>query len=244
MRSCPACTAPNDAAALYCFNCGATLPVIPLGSTVYQPSGTSAAAIASLILGLFFFIFPAAVAAVILGHISHSQIRKSAGRLTGDRMSLAGTILGYAGICLFPIILIASIAFLSYRFAPSVKPANESAAIRNLRTIADASLQYSSRYKVYPPSLAALGPPQRGQKPSVEAANLLDAGLATGEKDGYVFSYAPLSSRRNGRFDGYNAEADPIYALATGAKHFHVDESGIVREELRGAAGRQSPLLH
>ena len=55
------------------------------GPPVPSPdSKTSGLAVASLILGILFLIFPAAILAIILGHISRSQIRDSAGRIAGQ----------------------------------------------------------------------------------------------------------------------------------------------------------------
>ena len=72
------------------------------------PAGvpTSGKAIASLICGIFTLFFPASIAAIILGHLSLSAIRKSAGRLGGRGVAIAGLVLGYAGITLIPLILI------------------------------------------------------------------------------------------------------------------------------------------
>ena len=117
MKVCPACTKENEDAAAFCGNCGAQFspaafvtPQAPAPQPALQqspapqhgPQETSGLAIASLICGFLFFIFPAAVLAVVFGHISSSQIRKSAGRLKGAGMSLAGMILGYVGIALHP----------------------------------------------------------------------------------------------------------------------------------------------
>ncbi|MGC1167958.1 MAG: DUF4190 domain-containing protein, partial [Candidatus Acidiferrales bacterium] len=67
---------------------------------------TSGKAIASLICGIFTLFLPASIAAIILGHLSLSEIRKSAGRLGGRGVASAGLVLGYAGIALIPFILI------------------------------------------------------------------------------------------------------------------------------------------
>lgn len=69
-------------------------------------SHTSGKAIASLICGIFFFILPAAIVAVILGHLSCSEIGKSLGRIRGRGLALAGLILGYFGVAFIPFILI------------------------------------------------------------------------------------------------------------------------------------------
>src|SRR6266852_2316609 len=60
---------------------------------------TSGKALGSLISGIFgLLLFPVAIVAIILGHISRSEIRKSNGRLQGAGMALTGLIFGYAGI--------------------------------------------------------------------------------------------------------------------------------------------------
>jgi type II secretory pathway pseudopilin PulG len=191
---------------------------------------------------LLFFIFPAAVVAVILGHISSSQIRKSAGRLKGAGMSLAGMILGYVGIAFIPIILIiAAIAIpnlLKARMA-----ANEATAVGSLRTIATASITYQDEYHGYPSGLSALGPPLSGQTANADGADLIDDMLMSGSKSGYSFTYRPVSSHSDGVFDGFDANADPITPGATGNRHFHVDESGVIRAETSAPAGRDSPPL-
>jgi hypothetical protein len=43
------------------------------------PTSTSGKAIASLILGFFSFLIPSAIVAIILGHVSRSEIEKARG---------------------------------------------------------------------------------------------------------------------------------------------------------------------
>jgi hypothetical protein len=243
MKYCPACRASNGDTATFCSNCGAALASAPITAPSAGAPKTSGTAIASMIFGFFFFFFPAAVTAVILGHISDSKIRKSAGRLKGTGISLAGMILGYAGIILFPFLLITTFVYIGFNRVRHMPPANKDTAVRGLLAISKASSEYFERYQGYPSSLLDLGPPPNGQAPSPSAAGLLDPDFASGQKDGYVFSYGPLRPRSNGRFNAYNAEADPVYAWTAGALHFHVDESGILRVERSEVAGRTSPQL-
>src|SRR5260370_6629808 len=103
------------------------------GPPVPSPDAkTSGLAVASLILGILFLIFPAAILAIILGHISPSQIRDSAGRIKGAVMALAGLILGYAGVAVIPILIIAAIAIPN--LLHSRMAANASVAVGSLRT--------------------------------------------------------------------------------------------------------------
>jgi len=201
--------------------------------------GTSGIAVASLIFGLLFFIFPAPVIAVVLGHISHSQIRKSAGRLKGAGMSLAGMILGYVGIALIPIILI--IAAIAIPNLVRVKmTANEATAVYNLRNIATAAVKYQSAYNTYPSGLSALGPPLSGKAPDADGAGLINAMLMRGSESGYEFIYQPVSSHNDGVFDGFDLTANPITPGATSNRHFHVDETLVIRVERNRPAGRDS----
>ena len=106
---------------LFCPNCGSRVATAgvsspakmgPAGHSPAAPiaSETSGLAIGSLICGILFFIFPSAVAAVIMGHISRAEIRRSGGRKTGDGMALAGLVLGYIGLSIIPLLIISAIA--------------------------------------------------------------------------------------------------------------------------------------
>ena len=57
----------------------------------------SGKATASMVCGILFFFWPAALAAIILGHLALSEIKHSAGRLAGRGKAIAGLVLGYAG---------------------------------------------------------------------------------------------------------------------------------------------------
>ena len=74
------------------------------------PTPTSGKAIASLVCGVFFFILPASIAAVVLGHLSLSEIKKSAGRVQGQGLAIAGLVLGYMGLAGIPFAIIAASA--------------------------------------------------------------------------------------------------------------------------------------
>jgi Domain of unknown function (DUF4190) len=248
MKACPACANANDDAAAFCNQCGATCgssfsaPPAVAAPTMLQE--TSGKAVASMCFGFLFLVFPAAVVAVILGHMSNSEIRKSGGRLKGAGMSLTGMLLGYTGIAVFPVVLVIIAAVSIPTLLRSGARVNEINAVTSLRIVATAALTYHTKYKAFPPSLEALGPPSSGHAASADAAGLLDPPLSRGLGRGYVISYSPLSSRHYGEFDGFNAEADPVAQGATGFKHFHVDETGVIREEMSEVAGRNSPLLH
>src|SRR5580692_11836551 len=114
---CSQCGTANADGAQFCSKCGAALSNAPAStnptpavSAAVQapvcPAQSSGKALASLVFGLFFFVFPAAVVAIVFGHLSLSEIRKSAGRLTGHGMAMAGLVLGYIGVAIIPFVLI------------------------------------------------------------------------------------------------------------------------------------------
>jgi type II secretory pathway pseudopilin PulG len=125
----------------------------------YQPPKTDGGAIASMVLGIASFVlclsFLAGIPAIILGHISRSNIKKSTGRLQGDGMALTGLILGYISLLFIPIIAAIAIPnLLRARIS-----ANEAAAASAIRTIDVAQITYSTTYpeQGYARDLATLG---------------------------------------------------------------------------------------
>jgi type II secretory pathway pseudopilin PulG len=242
--NCPNCAQQIEDNARFCQHCGSTLA--PTASTV--PPGTpvepetSGKAIASLVLGLFFFICPASILAIIFGHLSYSEINRSAGRLKGKGMAIAGLILGYCGVAVIPFILIiAAIAIpnlLRSRIA-----ANQASAVGSLRTLNTAAITYSSTYNVgFPPSMTALGPPVGNATPDANAAGLIDEVLAAGTKSGYAFTYSAGEKDSTGRITTYTIRGDPITS-STGTNHYFTDQSGVIRQENNGPANEQSPPI-
>jgi len=268
---CSKCGANNPDDGRFCVACGATLqpgqsvapaaaqpamaPPIPgLAPPHAGPTETSGKAIASLICGIFFLIFPAAVAAIILGHLSISEISKSAGRLTGRGLATAGLVLGYFGaVGLIPFILIiAAIAIPNLIRATTV--ANETSAVTSLRTIYSAAQEYSSTYSNgFPDSLEALDGSNSGV-PNCEHAHLIDRTLATGQKNGYFFEYvatgaavAGVNARTGGcpiaGTQSFHINAYPVRRGTTGFRGFYVDETGVIRVEQNRVASANSPEL-
>lgn len=258
---CPQCGTDNPHNSQFCWKCGTALRSAPVGGagTAFgapaQPyagqAQTSGKAIGSLICGILFFLFPAAIVAIILGHLSLSDIRKAAGRLTGRGMAITGLVLGYCGI-VFPFVLIvAAIAIPNLLRARMA--ANESTAAGCLRTIVTANTAFSSSYgNGYAPDLSALG----GNGGSVDCnhAHLLDDALASGLKSGYRFTYTPKPDGGRSAVSpeaaakgctvpgssGFAVVAEPISA-ATGRSSFFIDETGVLRVERGGAPSSNSP---
>lgn len=213
-----------------------------LGGDVYPapPAETSGKATASLVCGIAAYViapFFGAIAAIVLGHIGLSEIKKSAGRLKGDGMAIAGLVLGYIQFALIPFILIiAAIAIPNLLRARMA--ANEASAVGSLRTLVTAEINYSS---VCPKigfayALQQMGP---GGSACPEGRSLIDLTLASGIKSGYRFTPHMSSFSGQSPETGFGWNADPITS-STGKRHFFVDQTGVIRSNAAGPADEAS----
>jgi type II secretory pathway pseudopilin PulG len=186
------------------------------------------------------------VAAIIFGHISQSDIRRSGGQKTGAGIALAGLVLGYIGIAIIPIILIvAAIAIPNLLRAKMA--ANEASAVGSLRTLNVATLTYSTTYGRFPTNLSNLGPTATGARASADTAGLVDPVLANGIKRGYVFHYEVSQTTgldEKNEINGYTITADPVRPGSTGQRHFFTDQTGVIRLEIDHDATADSPPLN
>jgi type IV pilus assembly protein PilA len=231
MKICPACSEESQDSARICPWCHGDLttggPSTPQPAIFSGQPQNSSMAIGSLITGIFFFILPSAIAAVILGHMSRADILRSQGRKKGEGMALAGLVLGYTGIALMPIVIIA--ALVMPNLIRSRMAANEVSALASLRTLTSAMVQYNSIYGTYPPNFAALGPPPTGEQASARHAGLVDAALLEGTKAGYVFHYEAFSTRGTTMLDTFQLTAEPEVPNQTGTRYYFADQSDVIR---------------
>ena len=270
---CPKCQMANPDSAEYCSRCGNSLlgsPPAVAGSPSQNPAATgpgpmpapevpsSGKAIASLVCGIFTFFLPASIAAIILGHLSLSDIRKSAGRLGGRGAAIVGLVLGYSGIAVIPLVfIIAAIAIPNLLRARMA--ANEAAAVGSLRAIDIAAVQYASTYENgFPSNFEAFGN-EEGSARNCNHAGLLDPPLAAGQTHGYIFTYTPrfpngepgpvvspkaaAKGCTSGGASGYAVTADPI-RRSTAQRTYYTDQTGIIRYSDNGQpATTDSPRL-
>src|SRR5215813_9546938 len=163
---CSTCGTRLRADAAFCSSCGQVLqspgqppmPGVMTSGTAYTTTESSSKAIASMILGILslFCSIIAGIPAIILGHLSLSQVKKSGGRISGEGMAMTGLILGYVSVAVAPLLLMIAIPNLMRSRAY----ANQAAAASNVRTLIGAETSYSVTYleNGYAPDLATLGP--------------------------------------------------------------------------------------
>jgi type II secretory pathway pseudopilin PulG len=217
----------------------------------YQPPKTDGGAVASLILGissiaLCLTVFTG-IPAIILGHISFSKIKKSAGKLKGEGMALAGLILGY--ISLPFILIIAAIAIPNLLRARI--SANEAVAASTVRTINTSQITYSTQYPEhgYAPDLATLGPGPSGScsgEGTAEHACLLDNVVAGPQctagqwcsKNGYKYIVSAVCDSGRG-CSSYVVTATPLVFGNTGRKNFCSTSDAVIRS--RGGTTLDTP---
>ena len=252
MPTCPRCSATVQGTVSFCPSCGNAMSSLPAGLTPQTPLSpgapiaytgaqeTSGKAIGSFICGLFFFLLPVTIVAIVLGHLSLSDIKKSAGRLKGQGLAIVGLVLGYMGVVFIPFILIiAAIAIPNLLRARMA--ANEASAVGALRTYNMALVNYMSRCQNvgFPMSVTNLGPGNG----DCDGANLVDSVLATptSTRSGYVFVYSPGPADGNGHVVSYTITADPITQNTTGIRHFFTDENGVIRMSSGERATADSP---
>jgi hypothetical protein len=125
---------------------------------------TDGKATTSMVLGILamllcFLGWLAGIPAIILGHISRSNIRKSMGRLKGDGMALAGLSMGYISVAATLCFLIVVVVVAIPDYVRSKMAVNESHAESTVRMISAAQAQYRMSYPDvgYAPDLASLG---------------------------------------------------------------------------------------
>jgi len=216
----------------FCRTCGRVVSdgagVMPGASAPpvrVEPTETSGKAIASLICGLFFFLPPLSIAAVILGHLSLSEIRKSAGRLKGSGLATAGLVLGYVGAG--PTLLIIAAIVIPNLLRARIA-ANESSAVATVRTLNVAEITYSQSHPNagFTCSLSDLA----GEK-------LIAGDLASGRKYGYVFELKDCAAGTEGTGNAkYRVVAYPATVNQTGMRAFCSDESEVIKVDSSGSA--------
>jgi type IV pilus assembly protein PilA len=230
---CAACGNSIAAGDRFCRVCGKVVdapvtgtPIVP-SQVPAVPAETSGKAVASLVCGLLFFLPLAFVAAIVFGHIALSEIKKSAGRLKGEGLAIAGLVLGYMWVVSIPIVLIiAAIAIPNLLRARMA--ANESSAVAGVRTLITAEIAYTASH------------PDAGFTCSLSdlsAGGLISKPLALEQKNGYRFELKNCASlQAGGANQKFQVVAYPAVRNQTGVRAFCADESAVIRVDASGSA--------
>ena len=234
--TCSKCGAAQADGGRFCSVCGN--PVMePAAATPQVPSyaaapvlavveETSGKAVASLICGII-NIFPFCVIAIILGHISLSQIGKSAGRLKGRGLAIAGLVLGYLGLVAIPFILIVAAIAIPNLLRAKIA-ANEASAVGSVRNIVSAEISYQTTH------------PQAGftcNLSDLGSAGLIEPSLVSGRRIGYVFTLQNCAAEKEGDpASHFQITASPAVPNSSGRRAFCGDESAVTRVDESGSA--------
>src|SRR6266478_1900642 len=145
------------------------------------------------------------------------------------------------GFSLVELLIVVAIVVIILAVAvPNMMTARANAAetvvIREIQTIQQAQIQYLSQFGKFASTLVELGPPASGAA-GPTAANIIPASLASGEKDGYVFTMIPTAA-------GFAVNANPKVFGSTGRRTFYSDENGVVHQNWgRDPATANSPEI-
>ncbi|HTN71068.1 MAG TPA: hypothetical protein VMO00_08250 [Methylomirabilota bacterium] len=162
-------------------------------------------------------------------------------------MATAGLVLGSTAATCVLLIGIFVVGMLRHEQG-IIKEADESSAVGTLRTMNAAAVKYKLTYQNgFPPNQTAFGGAMPG---TCDAASLIIDMLAVNggaQKSGYTITYtggAALPKASPGcAVPGaltYTIHADPIRRGETGQRSFFTDETGVIRANGDGVAGKES----
>jgi hypothetical protein len=226
----------------FCGICGkdslaTASPAVDPGVAFGLPPETSGKAILSLVGGVLFLILPFALVGVIFGHWSLSEIRKSAGRLRGRGLAIAGLVLGYLGVAAMLALIVATISWRPMRrsmaegfkegLKEGLKTANENSVVSSVRTLNTAEIAYAQAHREsgYTCSFSELSD-----------AWGLSGDLSHGRKNGYIFELQGCSATKaNGPIAKYQLVAYPAVTNKAGKPAFCSNESDVIKVARSGS---------
>jgi type IV pilus assembly protein PilA len=142
-----------------------------------------------------------------------------------------------AGFTLVELLIVMSVILILMTLAipqmmKVIKRGNETSAIQSLRTLDSMEGQYNSSFPThgFSCSLASLGGKAGSGAPSPEAAQLISADLASGNKAGYTFNITNCTKISNNNQDevtSYEITAVPNTVGKTGDRGFCTDGNEI-----------------
>jgi len=230
---CPDCGTAMVEGEHFCANCGrdsssasVNTPQNPQVAFGLAPE-TSGKAVFSLICGILSSFLPFAIAAVIFGHLSLSDVRRSAGGLKGKGLAIAGLFLGYAGVVFTAVLLILVVVSIP-RAIRATRQAGDRSVVSAIRTLNTAEIAYAQAHPSsgYTCSLADLS-----------GAWGIGTELAHGRRNGYVFVLQECTAQKpNGPIVRYQLVAYPMASGKGGMPAFCSNESAVIKTARNGSA--------
>ena len=149
-----------------------------------------------------------------------------------------------AGFTLIELLIVMSVILILMTLAlPQLlkvhKQADETSAMQSVRAIGTSQVQYASAYpgNGFSCSLASLGGSPGAGAPSAQAAQMVDPGLAGGQKSGYLFNITnctKVTVNNTDMFTGYEITAVPASVGKSGDRGFCMDENNIMKFDPAG----------
>lgn len=190
--------------------------------TSYPPAGPQrkGLAIASLVIGIVSILtcgglLVGAIVGIVLGIVALNKARKNPGQYAGSGLAIAGIVTSTFS----PLPgIVAAIAIPN--LIKSQQAAHETAALTEVQTIGRAQILYS----------VTKGHGKFADLRTLGAQGLIDAGLASGQKGGYIFSSEPVSV--SGLTPMFDTTARPVEVgnFGTGNVSFYSNETMVVFE--------------
>lgn len=144
------------------------------------------------------------------------------------------------GVAAFFVLLLPLLALLAIPTLGSIKKhANELSAVKSMQAIQQAEAQYSFAYPAngYACSLMALGGDPASGAPTATSAQILQAELASGSRNGYHFAIpncTKVTVNGTDRITSYSITAVPQTVGKTGSQGFCSNESGVIKSDPDG----------
>lgn len=140
------------------------------------------------------------------------------------------------------LIVVATILFIAAIVVPKLTSsqiaARESAALSSVNEIRLAEEKYSAAHS----EAGFVSLAQLGSSADSLGNPWIDKDLASGRKNGYVFTFQP-GEKNNGAIRSYTLTATPEQVGTTGRRSFYLDPSGAVHYNADGPADASSPVV-
>jgi hypothetical protein len=195
-----------------------------MDNQAYYPSSSpqrKGLAIASLVIGIVSILtcgglLVGAIVGIVLGIVAMNKAKRDPAQNAGRGLAIAGIVT--SAFSFLPGILAVAIAIPN--LIKSQQVAHETAALTEVQTICKAQILYS----------VTKGHGKFADLRTLGAQGLIDAGLASRQKGGYIFSSEPLSVPELAPM--FDTTARPIEAgtFGTGNRAFYCNETMVVFE--------------